>query len=198
MRVQIVFALSHRFTIGPTSNHVKFILTCVAFTSHPHTSESPSVTLIYPVGMVCRYVDNLKEVAKALRALPQVEYDVPTLALVGAPNVGKSSLVKILSSGTPEVSWAQNPRTPNPQVGAHAQSRTDWMQVAGTLCCVLSYCCCHTMHDIIRSNDVLLRVHTAMYVFMRRMISAMVRSEPVLLMRGSSKAWLLSRAGTGI
>ncbi|MEW5302207.1 MAG: hypothetical protein WDW36_005010 [Sanguina aurantia] len=56
---------------------------------------------IYRTG--ARYVDNLKEVAKALRALPQVEYDVPTLALVGAPNVGKSSLVKILSSGTPEV-----------------------------------------------------------------------------------------------
>lgn len=41
--------------------------------------------------------------AKKLRALPFVNPSVPTLALVGAPNVGKSSLVNVLSSGTPEI-----------------------------------------------------------------------------------------------
>ena len=48
-------------------------------------------------------VDKLKYVAMALRRLPVVELDVPTVALVGAPNVGKSSLVQFLSSGKPEI-----------------------------------------------------------------------------------------------
>ncbi|GAB4823843.1 hypothetical protein N2152v2_010889 [Parachlorella kessleri] len=54
-------------------------------------------------------VDELKEVAKSLRKLPVVDPDLPTVALValvalvGAPNVGKSSLVQLLSSGLPEV-----------------------------------------------------------------------------------------------
>ncbi|GIL55842.1 hypothetical protein Vafri_11344 [Volvox africanus] len=50
-----------------------------------------------------RHVDALKEIAKKLRSLPSLDTSLPTLALVGAPNVGKSSLVNILSSGTPEV-----------------------------------------------------------------------------------------------
>lgn len=42
-------------------------------------------------------------VAKTLRAMPVVDPQTPTLCLVGAPNVGKSSLVRILSTGKPEV-----------------------------------------------------------------------------------------------
>jgi nucleolar GTP-binding protein len=48
-------------------------------------------------------VDELKDVAKSLRRLPVVDPRLPTVALVGAPNVGKSSLVQLLSSGLPEV-----------------------------------------------------------------------------------------------
>jgi len=48
-------------------------------------------------------LDQLKEVAKSLRKLPVVDPKLPTIALVGAPNVGKSSLVQLLSSGLPEV-----------------------------------------------------------------------------------------------
>ncbi|CAN6478028.1 unnamed protein product [Victoria cruziana] len=48
-------------------------------------------------------VDDLLKIAKTLRAMPVVDPDTPTLCLVGAPNVGKSSLVRVLSSGKPEV-----------------------------------------------------------------------------------------------
>ncbi|CAL1390465.1 unnamed protein product [Linum trigynum] len=48
-------------------------------------------------------VDELMNIAKSLRAMPVVDLKTPTLCLVGAPNVGKSSLVRELSTGKPEV-----------------------------------------------------------------------------------------------
>ncbi|RMZ54028.1 hypothetical protein APUTEX25_002605 [Auxenochlorella protothecoides] len=48
-------------------------------------------------------VDELKDIARNLRRLPVVDLSGATVALVGAPNVGKSSLVQLLSSGLPEV-----------------------------------------------------------------------------------------------
>ncbi|MED6111074.1 hypothetical protein PIB30_049155 [Stylosanthes scabra] len=36
---------------------------------------------------------------QTLRAMPVVNLETPTLCLVGAPNVGKSSLVHVLSTG---------------------------------------------------------------------------------------------------
>lgn len=40
--------------------------------------------------------------------MPVVDPHIPTLCLVGSPNVGKSSLVRILSTGKPEVSISLN------------------------------------------------------------------------------------------
>jgi len=48
-------------------------------------------------------LEKLKYIAMQLRKLPAVEVDLSILALVGAPNVGKSSLVQVLSTGVPEV-----------------------------------------------------------------------------------------------
>lgn len=45
----------------------------------------------------------LVELQKDLRRIPVVELETPTIVLVGAPNVGKSSIVRVVSSGTPEV-----------------------------------------------------------------------------------------------
>jgi nucleolar GTP-binding protein len=42
-------------------------------------------------------------VQKSLRRIPAIELSTPTVVLVGAPNVGKSTIVRAVSSGTPEV-----------------------------------------------------------------------------------------------
>uniref|UniRef100_K3WYY6 G domain-containing protein n=1 Tax=Globisporangium ultimum (strain ATCC 200006 / CBS 805.95 / DAOM BR144) TaxID=431595 RepID=K3WYY6_GLOUD len=50
------------------------------------------------------------EMAKTLRGLPYVDVKRPIFAFVGAPNVGKSSLVRALSTASPEVSELFNMR----------------------------------------------------------------------------------------
>lgn len=54
-------------------------------------------------GQEMKVVDDLLNIAKTLRAMPVINLETSTLCLVGAPNVGKSSLVHVLSTGKPEV-----------------------------------------------------------------------------------------------
>jgi len=48
-------------------------------------------------------VKQIVSLQKSLRSAPAVRLDTPAVVLVGAPNVGKSSIVRSISSGTPEV-----------------------------------------------------------------------------------------------
>ena len=48
-------------------------------------------------------LDELKLLGRALRRLPTVNLATPTVVLVGAPNVGKSTLVRELSTGEPTI-----------------------------------------------------------------------------------------------
>lgn len=48
-------------------------------------------------------ISGLVELQKSLRTAPVVELGVPTMVLVGYPNVGKSSIVRALTNASPEV-----------------------------------------------------------------------------------------------
>lgn len=48
-------------------------------------------------------LNSLLDIHRDLKNIPIIELWLPTVVLVGAPNVGKSSIVREISSGTPEV-----------------------------------------------------------------------------------------------
>jgi nucleolar GTP-binding protein len=58
---------------------------------------------IYKEAEEATALDDLIAIQKDLRRIPVIDLDLPTVVLVGAPNVGKSSIVRAVSTGTPEV-----------------------------------------------------------------------------------------------
>ena len=45
----------------------------------------------------------LNEIRGELRRIPSIDYEIPSIVIAGYPNVGKSSLVRLISSGKPDV-----------------------------------------------------------------------------------------------
>lgn len=67
-------------------------------------ASSTDVPLLHnPMIDEARALSDLLVVHQDLKRVPVLELRRPTVVLVGAPNVGKSSLVRAMSSGTPEV-----------------------------------------------------------------------------------------------
>lgn len=58
------------------------------------------VSLLKKIGSDVEY---LIYIIKKLKEVPDFDISVPTVVIAGAPNVGKSSLINIISSGTPEI-----------------------------------------------------------------------------------------------
>ena len=54
-------------------------------------------------------VSELVSIRKTLGQLPTLRLELPTAVLVGSPNVGKSTIVRTISSGTPEVKTTTTP-----------------------------------------------------------------------------------------
>ena len=75
-------------------------------------------------------LSELDRVHKALRQTPTVNLEVPIVALVGMPNVGKSSIVRQVSSGVPTVS--NYPFTTRQMVVGHLKERGVTGQVRPT------------------------------------------------------------------
>jgi nucleolar GTP-binding protein len=79
---------------------------------------------------VDKHLKLLDEARRDLRRLPVIETTLPTIVVAGYPNVGKSSLVRKVSSGTPEV--ANYPFTTKGVVLGHFEHRHVKHQIVDT------------------------------------------------------------------
>lgn len=75
-------------------------------------------------------VKYLIRIVKKLKAVPDFNTILPTIVIAGAPNVGKSSLVRCISSGFPEV--GEYPFTTKEVVFGHADFGLTLVQIVDT------------------------------------------------------------------
>lgn len=55
------------------------------------------------MGRIEKNLDFLREARDTLRSLPMIDAADPCIVVAGAPNVGKSALISVMSSGNPEI-----------------------------------------------------------------------------------------------
>jgi nucleolar GTP-binding protein len=79
---------------------------------------------------VDKHLKTLDEARNNLRRLPMLEVTMPTIVIAGYPNVGKSSLVRKVSTGTPEV--ANYPFTTKGIVVGHFEHKFQKYQIVDT------------------------------------------------------------------
>jgi nucleolar GTP-binding protein len=75
-------------------------------------------------------VKDLIRIVKKLKSVPDFNTTLPTIVIAGAPNVGKSSLVRCISSGSPEV--GEYPFTTKQIVFGHANFGLTLVQIVDT------------------------------------------------------------------
>lgn len=75
-------------------------------------------------------VKYLIRIVKKLKSVPDFNTILPTIVIAGAPNVGKSSLVRCISSGSPEV--GEYPFTTKQIVFGHANFGLSLVQIVDT------------------------------------------------------------------
>ena len=82
------------------------------------------------VKQVAPDLDALIEARRALRRIPQIDPDVPTIVVAGYPNVGKSSFVRAVSTGRPKI--ADYPFTTRRVSLGHVDRGLDRYQILDT------------------------------------------------------------------